>query len=99
MVTSHKVTIFVPSCNSTLWNTGSARNLTLTITFLKQCEYLSTGRSLPVFARLTAWGVDILLLLFISRLYLTSDSDNLFNLRLDLRSIALHRPHPPLHPR
>jgi hypothetical protein len=41
MVTLHKVTIFVPSCNSTLWNTGSARNLTLTLTFLKQCEYLS----------------------------------------------------------
>jgi hypothetical protein len=55
IVTLHKVTIFVPSCNSTLWNTSSARNLTLTITFLKQCEYLSTGRSLPVFARLTAW--------------------------------------------
>jgi hypothetical protein len=55
MVTLHKGTIFVPSFNSTLWNTGSARNLTLTITFLKQCEYLSTGRSLPVFARLTAW--------------------------------------------
>jgi hypothetical protein len=51
MVTSHKVMIFVPSCNSTLWNTGSAKNLTLTITFLKQCEYLSTGRSLQVFAR------------------------------------------------
>jgi hypothetical protein len=47
MVTSHKATIFVPSCNSTLRNTGSARNLTLTITFLKQCEYLSTGRGLP----------------------------------------------------
>jgi hypothetical protein len=55
MVTSHKVTIFVPSCNSALWNADSARNLTLTITFLEQCEYLSTDRSLPVFARLTAW--------------------------------------------
>jgi hypothetical protein len=55
MVTSHKVMIFVPSRNSTLWNTGSARNLTLTITFLKQCECLSTGLSLPVFARFTAW--------------------------------------------
>jgi hypothetical protein len=42
---------------STLWNTSSAGNLTLTVTFLKQCEYLSTGRSLPAFARLTAWSV------------------------------------------
>jgi hypothetical protein len=48
MVTLHKATIFVLSCNSTLWNPGFARNLTLTISFLKQCEYLSTGRSLPV---------------------------------------------------
>jgi hypothetical protein len=55
MVTSHKVTIFVPSCDSALWNTGSARNLTLTITSHKQCEHLGTCRSLPVFARLTAW--------------------------------------------
>jgi hypothetical protein len=55
MVTLHKVMIFVPYCNSTLWNTGSTKNLTLTITFLRQCEYLSTGRSFPVFARLTAW--------------------------------------------
>jgi hypothetical protein len=55
MVTSHKVTIFVPHCNSTSWNTGSARNLILTITFIKQRERLCTGRSLLVCARLTAW--------------------------------------------
>jgi hypothetical protein len=47
-----------------------------------------------VFARLTAWwrgGVDILLL-FMNRLYLTSDSDNLFNLRLD--SVLFFCPEP-----
>jgi hypothetical protein len=70
VVTLHKVTIFVPSCNSTLW-TSSARNLTLTTTFHKQCGFLSTGHALPVLAR---GCVDISLLLFISRFYLTSDS-------------------------